>query len=127
MILTQEIVRQIFDYDPETGKVLWLVRDVKWFNSTSARSSQHTCVIWNNRYAGKPFGNLRKKDGYLESKIFDKLYKLHRLIWLWMTGEWPKYEIDHINGVRNDNRWINLRDVTHRENMMNQKIHRVNL
>jgi len=122
--LTQSIVKEFFDYCPVSGITKWNIRDSKWFNDTSGRSAEHTAKIWNNRYAGKEFGYLRNKDQYLETKIFDKLYKVHRLIWLWMTGEWPKFEIDHENGIRNDNRWKNLRDVTHRENMMNQKCHR---
>lgn len=47
-------------------------------------------------------------------------YKASRLAWLYMTGEWPKYEMDHINHVKDDNRWVNLRDVTPAENCANR-------
>ena len=43
-----------------------------------------------------------------------------------MTGKWPNGEVDHINGIRDDNRWCNLRDVTKSENQRNAKIRKVN-
>lgn len=43
----------------------------------------------------------------------------HVLAWFYMTGEWPTDEVDHKNGVRHDNRWDNLRPVTHQANMQN--------
>jgi HNH endonuclease/AP2 domain len=47
-------------------------------------------------------------------------YLAHRLAWLYMTGAWPKDQLDHKNGVRNDNRWHNLRETTAQENAHNQ-------
>lgn len=47
-------------------------------------------------------------------------YLAHRLAWLWMTGDFPKYEIDHIDGNNKNNSWQNLRDVPHFVNMQNQ-------
>ena len=41
---------------------------------------------------------------------------------LWITGAWPEHDVDHINGVRNDNRWSNLREVTRTVNIQNQRI-----
>ncbi len=49
-----------------------------------------------------------------------KRYKMHRLAFLYMTGEWPEKDIDHINGDTSDNRWCNLRDVAHQENLGNR-------
>ena len=46
--------------------------------------------------------------------------KGHRLAWLYMTGEFPNGQIDHINHVRNDNRWCNLRVVNNQENHKNR-------
>lgn len=46
----------------------------------------------------------------------------HRLAWLYMTGEWPRQEIDHIDGDRANNKWLNLRDVDHATNMQNRRV-----
>jgi hypothetical protein len=60
-------------------------------------------------------------NGYRLITIQYVKYRAHRLAWLWMTGEWPKGEIDHINGVRDDNRWENLRDVPMVTNQQNRR------
>jgi len=49
-----------------------------------------------------------------------KLYRAHRLVWLYFYGEWPKADIDHINRVKDDNRLENLRDVSRSQNKQNQ-------
>lgn len=63
-----------------------------------------------------------KNNGYIAIAINKKVYSAHRLAWLYMTGEWPKYMIDHINGIRDDNRFCNLREATNSENQMNRGI-----
>lgn len=62
----------------------------------------------------------RSDGGYIRIKVEGKLYMAHRLMWLAATGEMPLGQIDHINGVRTDNRLINLRDVTPSENCLNR-------
>jgi len=59
--------------------------------------------------------------GYREVSILGKSYRSHRLAWLLHYGEEPKNQIDHINGVRDDNRIENLRDTTQAENCKNVK------
>jgi hypothetical protein len=66
----------------------------------------------------KELGSLAR--GYLNVKILGKDYKVHRVIWMLHTGDWPKGEIDHINGIKTDNRIVNLRDVDRALNMQNQ-------
>lgn len=55
----------------------------------------------------------------MTTRIAGKSYKLHRLAWLYMTGGWPMGDIDHLNGVRADNRFANLRDVPRGVNLQN--------
>ena len=70
--------------------------------------------------AGQQFG-CYDSSGYRVGTLKGKLYKEHRLIWLYHYGEWPKECIDHINGVRDDNRIENLREVTTQQNNFNRK------
>lgn len=53
-------------------------------------------------------------------------YLAHRLAWLYMTGAWPIRDLDHINGVKDDNKWSNLREATKTENQGNRKVSRNN-
>ena len=65
-------------------------------------------------------------DGYLIISIDDKRYTAHRLAWFWIYGTVPTGDIDHINGVRDDNRITNLRAVSRSVNMQNQRRARSN-
>lgn len=57
--------------------------------------------------------------GYIRIKFDGRFHMAHRLAWLYMTDKWPSGEVDHINTQRDDNRWINLRDGSHSQNMLN--------
>ena len=65
-------------------------------------------------------------DGYLKIRVDGKSYKAHRLAWLYVMGRWPEKDIDHINGVRCDNRIVNLREATRAENKQNTRTANVN-
>lgn len=97
--LTQEHLKEIVSYDPDTGGFAWLQppRDVP---------------------VGTPTGHLAN-NGYFYICLYSKRYLAHRLAWLYMHGAWPKNQIDHINQVRTDNRFANLRDVTPSQNLHN--------
>jgi hypothetical protein len=90
--------------------------------------NQKTGVFrWKIARPHRPIGSIA--GAYLSSRhrriCFNyKMYRCARLAWLFMTGSWPKNEIDHINGIRDDDRWTNLRDVTRAENCQN--IHKTN-
>jgi HNH endonuclease len=106
-----ERLRNLLDYDPETGVLKWKVR-----TDVSHR--------WNTRYAGTIAGTV-DGDGYLQIKIDDKSMMAHRLAWVIYYGEWPNI-VDHIDGSRNNNRISNLRSVTRKLNQRNQKRHKSN-
>ncbi len=115
MTLTQAMVRELLDYDPKTGILIWRVRDRHWFKRDGDQKT------WNKIFAGKETGS-PDGDGYLQCTVLSRAYKAHRLIWLWMTGEWPKDEIDHENHIQSDNRWLNLRVTTNSGNMKNRSL-----
>ena len=62
-------------------------------------------------------------DGYREITVNGRSYLAQLLAWFYVTGEWPKDRIDHINRERDDNRFRNLREATHQQNMQNRKAH----
>lgn len=72
-----------------------------------------------NAKAGSRIGS-RCSKGYLKAMVLGKYVKLHRLAWFYMTGKWPQLEIDHKNGIKDDNRFDNLRDVDTSTNCSNQ-------
>ena len=125
MELTQEIVRELLDYDPETGKLYWRERNVKWFED-GYRTAQGNCNNWNGQHAGKEALATIDNYDYCYGEIFNKTYKAHRVIWLWFYGKWPDNQIDHLDGVTRNNRINNLNDKTQNENLKNQKFRKNN-
>lgn len=105
-MITQAELKELVKYNPETG-VFTLA---KHRNGTT-------------RKIGDAIGSV-KKNGYIEAGINGKVYYLHRLAYLYMTGEMPKEKIDHKNRNKLDNSWDNLRCVTHQENMENDVLPR---
>lgn len=116
--LTQDYVRSLFHYDPETGVLTWKERPLSHFSCQRAWNSTNT------RCAGKPAGGL-DSNGYVEVGIDGKIYKAHRVIWLLQTGEWPD-EIDHDDGTRHNNIFENLKNGSHAGNMLNKSKRRDN-
>lgn len=106
-------VRKCLDYDPDTGVLTWRRRPWWHFSTGSDRG-------WNKRYAGTPAGRIRH--GYVVITLDGKSLFAHRLAWLIVHGHWPEVHIDHVNGVRDDNRLCNLREATHEENQRNQSL-----
>ena len=113
-----EVLRQLLRYEPETGKLFWRERGPEWFTD-GFRTAQHNCKLWNVRYANKEAFSA-SSHGYRVGRILDQLMPAHRVVWAISKGEWPRHEIDHINGVKADNRLSNLRDVTTAENGRNK-------
>lgn len=69
-----------------------------------------------------PAGHLSKKNGYRRIRVNGHLYLAHHLAWLYVTGELPAVELDHRNGVRDDNRIGNLRRATRQQNIRNSTV-----
>lgn len=74
---------------------------------------------------GQVAGTINKQ-GYRQIRVDGRIYLAHRLAWLHFYGEWPKAEIDHVNGDRTDNRMVNLRLATSSQNKANAAIRRDN-
>lgn len=72
---------------------------------------------------GSVAGHIRK-NGYVMVKADSGIFRAHRVIWAIVYGEWPKMWLDHINGIRSDNRISNLREVSPSENNHNFPVHR---
>lgn len=118
--LTQEEVSALLTYEPETGVFRWKERPKEMFSIREC-----DCGIWNKNNAGKVAGSKTNR-GYLRIKIGGVPYLSHRLAWLLMTGAWPELEIDHINGIKTDNRWLNLRAADRIINLANMGLYKNN-
>lgn len=102
-MVTEEYIKSILNYDPYTGLFKWSV--------ARGRNSRI------DSFAGGFNVN-----GYARISIDKKTFLAHRLAWLCMTGKWPILFIDHINGVKHDNRWCNLREATATQNGQNKSV-----
>ena len=101
-MITQESLKEVLNYNPQTGLFSW---------SKPRRGVKRGATPgWLNE-SGYVIIGLDGRSG--------RSYRAHRLAWLWMTGDWPINQIDHINGVRNDNRWGNLRSASREINCQN--------
>ncbi len=114
-----ETLRNLIDYDPETGRMVWKSRPREMFKSDK------NWKWWNTRYAGTEAASSLATYGHRQLKINDRSYAGHRVAWAIHHGEWPNI-IDHINGKPADNRICNLRNVTMMENQRNQRMHVTN-
>jgi hypothetical protein len=94
-------LRELLDYDPESGRLTWKQRTGK--NSDS----------FNHCFAGKAAGTLRV-DGYIAVKVGDVAHAAHRLIWAMVHGDWPEC-VRHRNRIDADNRLANLYAATRAE------------
>lgn len=106
MNITQEQLKDRLHYDPETGLFTWI-------------------KCYHSRMVGCRAGYIQK-DGYVKIFLNGKPRSAHRLAWLYVYGELPKGEIDHLNRVRSDNRILNLRDVDRLTNHQNKKMDKRN-
>jgi len=95
---SQECLHKLFDYSVVTGEFSW-----KPGQQEGKRAA----------------ASLYQKIGYWVTRIGDQRFYTHRLIWKWVTGDDPSQVVDHINGDRQDNSWLNLRDASKSQNRLN--------
>jgi hypothetical protein len=109
-------------YFPETGLFQWQERTPLMAEMLGL--DPMSLGMWNTRYAYKQAGSLSDK-GYLIIRLAGYTCKLHRVAWMMTHGYWP-IEVDHENGIKSDNRIVNLREVTRAENMKNKPKYKQN-
>ena len=105
-MLTYERLREVIKYDPETGLITWATTRKK---CTVGALAGYSCPR-----------------GYIYVRVDYKRYSGHRLIWLYMTGEWPHGELDHRDGNPSNNLWSNIRQATRAQNGQNRGIQKNN-
>lgn len=105
--LSQEYLKQLLDFDQESGIFTWLVNRAGRAQCGVVAGTAHTA-------------------GYVQIRINKRHYFAHRLAWLYVYGMLPEKQIDHINGVRNDNRICNLREADDACQQQNRCLHKRN-
>src|SRR5258708_3744039 len=101
-VISHSRLTSILEYFQETGKFTWRL-------ALSIRAPIGSEAGWT------------MTNGYISIGMDGQDYLAHRLAWFYVKGEWPKSQIDHINGIKNDNRFFNLRPSTNAGNAINKK------
>lgn len=114
-------LRQLLYCNAEEGTLYWKPRPSKFFSDARIEKS------WNSRFAGKQAFLTKDACGYYMGRVFQRHLKAHRVVWALENGSWPEECLDHINGVRTDNRIVNLREVSPAENQKNLRMGKDNI
>lgn len=117
---SQEALRQLLRYDPDTGRLYRLPKDPSMFPTDDPRGAAWSAAAYNAANAGKEAFTAKDRRGYLHGKVGGVKYQAHRIIWKLVHGVDPD-QVDHINGNPSDNRLVNLRACTSAENARNYK------
>lgn len=108
---SQAELKRLFDYDADRGFLIW-------------RNRADCPPQWNGKWAGRVAGGVSKSHGHMVLNLGHRLLLIHRVIWKWVTGEDPAFDIDHRDGDPRNNRLANLRVATKHENLRNCKRHK---
>lgn len=111
--INPEILQEFLSYDQDSGLLFWKPRDRKHF------SHDRIWKAWNTKNANREAFTSRTDTGYKHGSILGKSVTAHRVAWVLYHGDWPKEHIDHINGIRTDNRIHNLREASNAQNGQN--------
>lgn len=103
-MITQEQLKEVLHYDPDTGVFTW--------TKEPGNGVQKDSIA----------GHVSSSTGYRGIFINRKRYRAGRLAWLYMEGYFPENQIDHRNRIRHDDRFHNLRHVTKQCNLRNSKV-----
>lgn len=110
--ITQEYLKNCVIYNHNNGEFIRIQRPLNHFKNIKAFD------MYNARFVGN-IATIEHVSGYLKLELDSFSYQAHRLAWLYCYGEMPKNQIDHINGIKNDNRICNLREATNSQNQQN--------
>lgn len=99
-------LKLLFSYDPDTGAIHWIAKGKGMIKKKAAGTLLHS--------------------GYLGICVGSKRWQAHRIAWALHNDQWPKDQIDHINGIKTDNRICNLREATNSQNGKNLKLSKAN-
>lgn len=102
----EKLIKKRLQYNQDTGDLIWT-----------------TLPRFSRKKVGEPVRTL-DGHGYYVVCVDKNYYRAHRVAWFLYYGSWPKHHLDHINGCRTDNKILNLREASVRENGQNMKIHR---
>ena len=105
--MEQKFLKSTLDYNPDTGIFTWKVN------------------LGQKARIGEVAG-CSDVNGYIRIRFHEKSYLAHRLVFMWMKGYFPEHDVDHINRIKDDNSWKNLKEVSRQCNNRNQNLYKQN-